>query len=187
MNNDIKKTAVVVLGFTVIAFIIVVVILWNDSKSEPANTHDEALAKSDLFFTPIDVVDPYPVDDPEITSPEDDIVSLPVHVPAPLPEPVPDRPALPLEVSSIQIWVPNSHRVEDFNRSISREGPIELSARIEPPGIDVEVTWETDRPDVIEWTFVVGGIRVVPLAEGDAWLTVTAGDKEGRCIIRVIP
>jgi len=142
-----------------------------------------------LFTTPVDADALDPADDPSISSPEDDIDSQPSLVPEPIPdfvEPVePEEPALPLEVTSVQI-VYDGRVMSDF--TLKRGDSIEMRARVEPPGIDVEIIWESSNTDVFEVVPVdVGGVgvKITAIGDGNEHLTLRAGDKEATSWVRV--
>ncbi|MDR2570793.1 MAG: hypothetical protein LBD23_10950 [Oscillospiraceae bacterium] len=142
-----------------------------------------------LFTTPVDADAPDPDNNPSLNSPEDDINSEqgipPELTPTPTLDPVPTDSPLPIEVTSIQIWVPNSHRVTDF--TMPKGSSIELTARLEPPGIEnsVSIIWESTDEEVFEFANVVGGIKIVALETGDARLIARVGDLEEECWVRV--
>jgi len=139
-----------------------------------------------LFSTPVEAEaqDP-PEEEPVITTPEDDLSSVQGLLPEPTPifeEPEPEEPAMTLEVTSIQITY-GGNVLTDFTE---RKGvPIELGVRIEPPGVDVEIEWESTNEEVFEFVNVVGGVRVVGIENGDAQLIVRAGDKEASTWVRI--
>ena len=141
-----------------------------------------------LFTTPVEVEDQDPEDDPSITSPEDDIESMLGIHPEPTMEPPPEEPEEPeivLEVTSLRIMY-DGRVITDFTQG--RGVPIELRASIEPPGIDVEIIWESSNPEVFEAVPVdVGGVgvKVTGIENGDAQLILRAGDQETTCWVRI--
>jgi len=138
-----------------------------------------------LFTTPVDAVDPEIDQEPEILSPEDEIVAVAPIIPDITPEPEEvEEPALPLGVTSVQIWLGNDFRInEEF--TLSRGEVLQLRGVIEPPGMDVELHWEdTDNDSVFTWEPIVGGIRISHAGAGNARITLTAGDQSETLIVR---
>jgi len=144
-----------------------------------------------LFTTDADPANSAAIESPDLSNLEDDITSLPpIETPTPTPSPTP-APVAPPEVQSVEIWVPRSHRVEDF--TLRRVGDtIDLTAIIEPVSMQdsVDIEWEVrkvneDHDDVFEFAHVPGGIRILALASGSAKLVVTAGDKTAETWVRV--
>jgi len=121
-------------------------------------------------------------------NPEDDINSEHSLTPEPTPTPPPEEPeepALPMEVTSVKI-VYDGRTLTDFTQP--RGVPIELRASIEPPGIDVEIVWESENPDVFEAVPVdVGGVgvKVTGIANGDAKLILRVGNQQAECWVRI--
>jgi len=110
----------------------------------------------------------------------------PEPTPSPTPEPT---PVAPPNVESIAIWVaPNSHDTRG-DITISNGSTIDLTAKLEPVGIEESVTveWWIDPDDsnVFEFEEVVGGIRVSAHNTGSAKLYAAAGDTEIFTWIRV--
>jgi len=107
--------------------------------------------------------------------------------PSPTPTPTPEPTIAPQNIESIEIWVPNSHKVEDFTLSVGQA--IELTAKIEPVSVenDYEPDWEisSEHGNVFEFAPVVGGIRLVATEAGHGKLIVTAGDKSAETWVRV--
>jgi len=138
-----------------------------------------------LFSTPTDA--DALGDDPALIEDEDDpddLLNLIQESPTPTPTFEPE-PVAPPNVTSIAIWVPNSHRVEDF--TMSKDTTIELTALLEPVGIENEfdVIWESTDEAIFDFVPVVGGIRVQALETGDAKLIATAGDQSATTWVRV--
>jgi len=139
-----------------------------------------------LFTTPTDS-SALPTDDPSISNPEGDVDAFPGFPiddpPTPTP-PVVDTPA-PLQVETAQIWIPGSHRVKDFTLSPRWGLEIQLTALLDPPGIDVPISWESTNYDVIVLTDVVGGVKVTAVGNGSATIILKAGEIEDRCVVYV--
>jgi len=141
-----------------------------------------------LFTTPSDSSG-VPTDDPSISNPEDDINQLPGIPPeeSPTPTPTVTETPPPMVVEAAHIWVPRSHPVNDLSFWLSRgDTSFQLTAVLDPPGIDVPISWSsTCEGEIIEIVDVVGGIQINFLKAGTTSLILTAGDKEARCWIRV--
>ena len=142
-----------------------------------------------LFSTPVDADAQSPEDEMSISSPEDDIDSQPSLVPEPTPDfvepPPPEEPALPMEVTSAQI-VYDGRVMSDF--TLKKGDTIEMRARIEPPGVDAEIIWESSNPDIFEVVPVdVGGVgvKITAIANGNEHLILRAGDQEATSWVRV--
>jgi len=139
-----------------------------------------------LFTTPADAPG-VPTDDPSINNPEDDINTLPGiepdYTPPPTEDPIETPPPLTLE--ALQIWIPRDRRVTDFSLSPRWGLEIQLAAVLDPPGVDIPVTWESSNEEVLVLTEVVGGIKVTAVGNGSAHIILRAGDMEDRCVVHV--
>ena len=65
---------------------------------------------------------------------------------------------------------------------------LQLGARVEPPGVDEVVVWDSSDTGVFEIvaTKTDGtAATLTPIARGTATLTVTVGGVESSCIIRI--
>ena len=137
-----------------------------------------------LFTTPVDAVDPDIDEEPEILSPEDEIVAVAPILPEITPEPEIEEPALPLGVTSVQIWLGNDFRINN-EFTLSRGEVLQLRGVVEPPGLDVELHWEdADNDGVFTWEPIVGGIRISHAGAGNARITLTAGDQSETLVVR---
>ncbi|MDR2600147.1 MAG: hypothetical protein LBC73_07710 [Oscillospiraceae bacterium] len=136
-----------------------------------------------LFTTPVDAAPP--TDDPALSMPDlDEITSL-TPFETPTPTPPPETPPPP-QVQSLQIWVPNSHRIGDDFALTTTYPTTDLTVRIEPPGLDVEPVWELSNDETVEMTQVVGGYRFTRISNGSVTLTVSVGDVSVSCVIYVM-
>jgi len=122
---------------------------------------------------------------------EDDITSMP----GPSmddPSTTPTTSETPAEsptatVQSVIITYANLKKT-DFTEHIGIKVP--LKAKVEPPGIDVDIEWSSSNTDIFEVVpkDVNGNAAdVIGKAKGDATLTVRVGDVEATCIVRIIP
>ena len=138
-----------------------------------------------LFTTPGDAVVPDNGEEEDIPLPIEDVVSVPPYIPDITPEPEEvEEPALPLGVTSVQIWLGNDFRIND-EFTLSRGEVLQLRGVIEPPGMDVELHWEgVDNDGVFEWEPVPGGIRISHAGAGNARITLTAGDQSETLVVR---
>ena len=130
-------------------------------------------------------------DPPELSIPDDlgtDSVEgtqdVPEPPPPPPPPPEPEEP--PLEVRSINITYDGRNR-EEFTAKVNERVP--LRVRIEPPGIEEQVIWESSNKDVFDVVpedTMGNSATVTGIGTGNATLTVYVGDKEAKCIVRVV-
>jgi len=140
-----------------------------------------------LFTTPADAEGGNNNTGDLLPPPEDGIISepgvYPEETPTPSP-PAPTTPDLPMEVTLIEILF-DGRKKEDVTEPAGTS--LDFNARIEPPGIDVEITWESTNPEVFDVVPYIGGMgaKVTFIARGEASLILRAGDKEAVCIIRV--
>ena len=142
-----------------------------------------------LFTTPVEDTGP-PEDDSSISNPEDGIDSQPGLWEDPTPSPTIEivETAPPLTVETVQIWVPRSHKAEDLSFWLGRgDTSFQLAAVLDPPGLEIPLSWSSTNEEVFEIETVVGGVQLNFVGAGTATLVLTAGDKEARCIIRVNP
>jgi len=122
---------------------------------------------------------------------EDDIITMPgtsmddPSTPPPNSETPPETTTV--EVQSVIITYANVKKT-DFTEHIGIKVP--LKAKVEPPGIEVDIEWTSSNTDIFEVVpkDVNGNAAdVIGKAKGDATLTVRAGDVEATCIVRIIP
>ena len=134
-----------------------------------------------LFTTPVDADAQTPVDDPGISSPEDDIIQEPGILPEPSPEieePEPEEPVAPPVIESIIITYGGNRR-EDFAVKIGEMVP--LRVKVEPPGIDFRAEWSSSDEEIFQVVAVDirhEGAEVTGIGVGTAFLTVKVGDLE---------
>jgi len=137
-----------------------------------------------LFTTPVDADAPDPDNGINISSPEDDINSLPVNV-DPTPEPTPEpTPIIQLSVTSLTITYEGRNVQPEF--SVKREEKVGLRVQVEPPDVieanDLKIVWESSNEDQFTVTPVLinghyYGVTVEGVnTEGSARLIVTVGD-----------
>jgi len=143
-----------------------------------------------LFTTPVDANAGPPEDDPSIINPEDGINTLPgidpLETPFQTPEVVDTPPPLVIETVQIHKTL-GQGRATDLSFWLSRDDNYDLTALIEPPGVDLPLSWSSSNEEVFTVDEVVGGVRLTFVGAGTASLILTAGDKEDKCIIRVNP
>jgi len=140
-----------------------------------------------LFTTPTDS-SALPTDDPSISNPEGDVDAFPGFPvddpPTPTP-PVIDTPA-PLVLERVQIHKTlGQGRAEDLSFWLSKDSSYDLTAFLDPPGIDIPISWSSSDETVFLIEEVFGGVRLHFIGVGTARIILTVGDKEDSCIIRV--
>jgi len=141
-----------------------------------------------LFTTPSDSSG-IPSPDPSISNPEDDIDNFPAipidDPPTPTP-PVIDTPP-PLVLERIQIHKTlGQGRAQDLSFWMSKgDSSYDLTAFLDPPGIDLPISWSSNDETVFLVETVVGGVRLHFVGAGTARLILTVGDMTDECIIRV--
>jgi type V secretory pathway adhesin AidA len=110
----------------------------------------------------------------------DDNIPPPTPTPEPTPEPTPTP-----EVRSVRIFHSNSE-MSDF--TISTGERITLRVRIEPVGIEEEITWTSSNPNVFD--IVPDNVEgteatITGIGSGSATVRVTVGGRQAECIVRV--
>jgi len=141
-----------------------------------------------LFTTPSDSSG-IPTPDSSLSNPEDDIDYFPgidvTDTPTPTPEVVETPPPLVLERVQIHKTF-GQGRAQDLSFWISKgDSSYDLTAFLDPPGIDLPITWSSNDEDVFLVETVVGGVRLHFVGAGTARLILTVGDMTDECIIRV--
>jgi len=144
-----------------------------------------------LFTTPTDATAP-PTEDPSINNPEDGIDRFPGIPPEESPTPSPTIAVTPppavVEVVQIHRTArAGGGRPVDVSFNLSRDTNWDVTSLVEPPGVDVTLSWSSSNEEVFTVEEVVGGARLTFVGEGTAHLILTAGEKEDTCIIRVNP
>ena len=95
-----------------------------------------------------------------------------------------EEPALPQEVTLVQIWLGSDFLIRD-EFTLNRGEVLRLTGVIEPPGLDVELHWEdADNDGVFTWEHTDEGIVISHAGEGLARLTLTAGGQSETLIVR---
>ena len=127
---------------------------------------------------------------PPALSSEDDVTSFPgpgIISPAEPSDNETDGPedtAPVYTVESVRIMYSNITKT-DFTAKVGEQVP--LRASVEPVGIEEEIIWTSSNTDVFEVVPNTTGTNatVYGIGKGNATLTVTVGDKEATCIVRV--
>jgi uncharacterized protein YjdB len=121
-------------------------------------------------------------------TPDDDLTSVtgdpvpPSETPSSIVSETPS--SLPPLVESVKITYAGTEK-KDFTAKIGEN--VALRVRIEPAGIDEEITWTSNDITVFEVVPASDGLSatVTAIGTGSAKLIVTCGDQQAECWVRV--